>query len=313
MTWRAAWFAVLLLCLLVAILFVGLILIPEWLYPSLSAAQLRGVSSPQARIQLQQAQGQLANNARSSVLQVLAGLAVAGGAIATWRQVHISREGQITDRFTRAVDQLGNLNVDVRVGGLYALERIARDSAADRTAIQFLMGAFVRNHANWPVGAPDGPQQPTETIDERLPSLRARAPDVQVAMAVLGRRLPAPDERPLSLSRTDLRGLALNDARLNGATFHESNLAHAELINVRLDHADLTAADLRRASLESSHLTGANLSQADLRGANLSDAILEDTVLTGAQADTSTIWPTDFSAQRRRELGVIEVGDNSLA
>jgi uncharacterized protein YjbI with pentapeptide repeats len=58
---------------------------------------------------------------------------------------------------------------------------------------------------------------------------------------------------------------------------------------------------------------GANLSQADLRGANLSAAILEDTVLSGAQADTSTIWPTDFNAQRRRELGVIEVGDNSLA
>ncbi len=58
---------------------------------------------------------------------------------------------------------------------------------------------------------------------------------------------------------------------------------------------------------------GANLSQADLRGANLSDAILEDTVLTGAQADTSTIWPTDFNAQRRRELGVIEVGDNNPA
>jgi len=35
--------------------------------------------------------------------------------------------------------------------------------------------------------------------------------------------------------------------------------------------------------------------------------------LTGAQADTSTIWPTDFNAQRRRELGVIEVGDNNLA
>ena len=51
---------------------------------------------------------------------------------------------------------------------------------------------------------------------------------------------------------------------------------------------------------------GANLSQADLRGASLSDAILEDTVLTGAQADTSTIWPTDFNAQTRRELGIIE-------
>lgn len=47
----------------------------------------------------------------------------------------ISREGQITERFTKAVDQLGNPNIDVRIGGLYALERIARNLAADRNAI----------------------------------------------------------------------------------------------------------------------------------------------------------------------------------
>jgi Pentapeptide repeats (8 copies) len=315
MTRRTAWLGVLLLCLFLALLFVGLILIPEWLYPSLGTAQLRGVSSQQARVQLQQAQGQLANSVRSSVLQVLAGLAVVGGAIATWRQVHISREGQITERFTRAVDQLGNQNVDVRVGGLYALERIARDSVADRTAIQFLMGAFVRNHANWPISAPDSPQRPAEPVDDRLPSLRARAADVQVAMAILGRRLPSPDQRPLTLSRVDLRGLSLNGAHLNGAAFQQANLAHAELINVRLDNADLTAADLRQSCLIGSHLTRANLSRAnlgkaDLRGADLSGAILEDTVLTDAQADTSTIWPADFNVQRRRELGVIEADDN---
>jgi len=308
MTWRTAWWGVMLVSLLLATLFVGLILIPKWLYPSLSAVQLRGVSSPQARIQLQQAQGQLANNVRSSVLQVLAGLAVASGAIATWRQVRISREGQITDRFTRAVDQLGSQSVDVRVGGLYALERIAKDSVPDRTAIQFLMGAFVRNHAKWPVTAPDGQQEPTEPVDDRLASLRTRAPDVQVAMAVLGRRLPSPGQRTLTLPRVDLRGLSLKGAHLNGA----------ELTSAWLDNADLTATDLSQASLVGSHLIGANLSranlsQADLRGANLNDAILEDTVLTDAKADMSTIWPTNFNTQRRRELGVIEVGDKNPA
>jgi Pentapeptide repeats (8 copies) len=308
MTWRTAWLGVMLISLLLAILFVGLILIPKWLYPSLSAVQLRGVSSRQARIQLQQAQGQLANNVRSSLLQVLAGLAVASGAIATWRQVRISREGQITDRFTRAVDQLGSQSVDVRVGGLYALERIAKDSVPDRTAIQFLMGAFVRNHAKWPVTAPDGQQEPTEPVDDRLASLRTRAPDVQVAMAILGRRLPSPGQRTLTLTRVDLRGLSLKGAHLNGA----------ELTSAWLDNADLTATDLSQASMVGSHLIGANLSranlsQADLRGANLNDAILEDTVLTDAKADTSTIWPTNFNAQRRRELGVIEVGDKNPA
>jgi hypothetical protein len=50
------------------------------------------------------------------------------GAFFTWRQLQISREGQVTDRFTRAVDQLGHPEVDVRLGGIYALERIAKDS-----------------------------------------------------------------------------------------------------------------------------------------------------------------------------------------
>ena len=118
MSWRSAWIVVLMGSLLLGIAYVGVILIPGWLYPPLSTAQLRGVVSSQERIQLQQAQGQLANTARSSMLQVLAGLAVGAGAIAAWRQLQISREGQITERFTRAVDQLGNKNADVRVGGL---------------------------------------------------------------------------------------------------------------------------------------------------------------------------------------------------
>ena len=139
-------------CCLLAISLASIILIPTWLYPPLNAQDLHGISSPQVRIQLQQAQSQLANNARSTVLQLIAGVVVVAGAIATWRQVHISREGQITERFTRAVDQLGNQNVDVRVGGIYALERIAKDSPPDRSAIQFLLAAFIRNHANWPAG-----------------------------------------------------------------------------------------------------------------------------------------------------------------
>ena len=122
-------------------------MIPHLLYPPLSAAELHGIASAQLRIQLQQAQSQLTNDARSAVLQGLAGLIVVGGAIAAWWQAHISREGQITERFTKAVDQLSSTNLDVRIGGLYALERIARNSAADRNAILFLLGAFISTHS----------------------------------------------------------------------------------------------------------------------------------------------------------------------
>jgi hypothetical protein len=320
-TWREA----LLACCLLALLLTGVIFIPRLLYPPLSAGDLRGVSSAQARVELQQAQSQLANAVRSSVLQLIGGMVVIAGAIAAWRQVQVSREGQITDRFTRAVDQLGNQNVDVRVGGIYALERIARDSEPDRNAIQFLLGAFVRNHANWPTDTPDGPRHPTPAVDDHLPRLRVRTPDVQVAISVLGRRPRSRDERPVNLPRVDLRGVSLPGARLDRAQLPGSNLARAELNRVSLQRADLTAADLREASLEGSQLTsailagaylqGANLRRADMRyadirRANLADVIIDETVLTGAQADQTTIWPSDLDPERRRELGISEGGND---
>ena len=119
----------------------------------------------------------------------------------------MSREGQITERFSRAVNQLGSQNVDVRIGGSYALERIAKNSPDDRNAIQYLLGAFVHNNASWPVGAPDGPQHPTATVDEHLTWMSVRAPDIQAAVGILGRRPSSPDARVLYLSRVDLRGL----------------------------------------------------------------------------------------------------------
>ena len=50
------------------------------------------------------------------------------------------------------------------------------------------------------------------------------------------------------------------------------------------DHADLRNADLRKADLRR-----ANLQYADLRGANLTD-----TILTGAFANSKTLWPVGF-------------------
>jgi hypothetical protein len=140
---------------LAVVLLAGVIVGPRWLYPPLSAADLHGVLSAQTRIQLQQAQSQLASDARSSILQAFGGLLVVAGAVATWRQVHINREGQITDRFTRAIDQLGSENRDVRIGGIYALGRIAANSPDDRSTIQYVLGAFVRDEFS-----PDGGDPP---------------------------------------------------------------------------------------------------------------------------------------------------------
>jgi uncharacterized protein YjbI with pentapeptide repeats len=238
----------------------------------------------------------------------------------TLRALELTQQGQVAERYTKAIEQLGSENTDVRIGGIYALERLAKNSEDDRTTIQFQLGAFVRNHAKWP--ATKDQQHPTATVDEDLPLMQVRAPDIWAAMAVLSRRLPMKDEQPLYLSRVDLRGFQLDDARLTGVQMRHTNLARARLQEAQLDRSDLTEADLRRADLKGTQLTeatlssaylqGANLSHADLRGANMSDAILDNTMLTGARANDATIWPNGIDAERRRELGIIEIGQEGL-
>jgi len=51
------------------------------------------------------------------------------------RTLELSEQGQVTDRYTKAIEQLGSDKLDVRIGGIYALERVARDSARDHPTI----------------------------------------------------------------------------------------------------------------------------------------------------------------------------------
>src|ERR1700730_10769165 len=69
------------------------------------------------------------------------------------KTIQITNEGQITDRFTKAIDQLGatddkgNSRLELRLGGIYALERIARVSEKDHWPIMEVLTTYVRVHA----------------------------------------------------------------------------------------------------------------------------------------------------------------------
>ncbi|MEU3293826.1 hypothetical protein ABZ722_15850 [Streptomyces longwoodensis] len=110
------------------------------------------------------------NDVRTMLLQVVGGLVVLFGAYATWRQLRVSQdalratqEGYVTDRFSRAVDQLGSDKPDVRIGGLHALWRIAEQSARDREAIISIQAAYLRTHLPWPPAGPGAPACPSTT------------------------------------------------------------------------------------------------------------------------------------------------------
>jgi hypothetical protein len=131
------------------------------------------------------------NDVRGTLVQVLAGGLVATGLVFTAHTLDLNRSGQVTERFTRAVDQLGQREpgkLDVRLGGIYALERIARDSATDLPTVVEVLCAHVREYSPWPPRLPgQGHADLTSDQLRELPALQVRAPDLQAVLTVLGR------------------------------------------------------------------------------------------------------------------------------
>ena len=219
------------------------------------------------------------------------------------RQEHIER--QLNERFMRAVDQIGHPALDVRLGGIYSLERLAQESPEDHGPIVEILAAFVREHAPWPTRA--GASRTGNGAAGTDPRGRP-ATDVQAAVTILGRRTLAYDEdRTIGLAHTALAGASLTGAHFEGAVFSGANLEGADLFKANLHAADLEGANLRSAglllanlndtvlwganaegarlygaNLEGAALKGANLRSAGLTGANLKDAGLHSAVLTGA-------------------------------
>lgn len=310
--------------LLVACVFI----LPPLLVPS--APPVGDAIAPLDRLRLENERVKLRNEARATLLQAFGGAFFLVTALLTWRQIQVIREGQITDRFSRAIEHLGtNDKLEVRLGGIYALERIANDSSKEHGAIVEILVAYARRHAGRPAG-----RDPTSVADgaaELLP-LRVRAPDVQAAVTVLGRRrstgddasalhlaevdlrkatLPGANFQTANLAAADLRGsdlgrADLREADLGGADLGGAGLVGARLLGARLQHtgfwaADLTEADLRGADLEQADLRAAclvrsNLDRAVLKDANLGEARLQSAMLRGARLQGANLWGASLVA-----------------
>ena len=201
---------------------------------------------------------------RRTLAQILAGGGLLVGLYLGWRRVRAAEEGQITERFTKAIEQLGQEGDDkmaIRLGGISALERIAKDSEKDHGRIMEVLTAHLREKA---------PRQMeyTPQADDRPPT------DIQAILTVIGRR--------------ETTGKGRRNDRLN--------LSKTHLVGANLTEATLTGADLPWADLRQATLTGAKLNRADFFGteltwANLKETHLEEaTNLTAAQVQTAINW-----------------------
>jgi uncharacterized protein YjbI with pentapeptide repeats len=266
---------------------------------------------------------EIENESRGTLGQILSGVAVLTGLIFAWQQLgqtsdnlRVSEEGQITDRFSRAVDQLGSDQFTIRLGGIYALERIARDSPRDYGPVMEVLTAFARQES--PVG-PDAAATPAAGVPEVPLDVRAvfkvigRRSDAQIATEMeegdgcldltginaVGVDLSEDNLQNTCWDRSDLRGAEVNDANLSDSTFENAILLGTNLDGVEAHGASFVSANMFRANLSQSDLSNANLLAADLEGAllpgaNLTDANLQGTNLTSATMFGATLSGTNL-------------------
>ena len=239
-------------------------------------------------------------------MQAIAAIVLAVGGYFTYRNLRVTqerldvdRQEQITNRFTQAIHQLGAMkekepNLEVRLGGIYALERIAGDSPRDHWTIMEILTAYVRQNAGWTEPSPpeDVPSKHASHPDppEEPPPLRT---DIQAIMTVIRRRKWSndPPANGLDLHATDLRGAKIRAAHLEYANLRGAHLEGADLMFTRLNEANLYRADLEGATLMSGDLAGADLNYADLQWTRFLDANLWWASLRGAN-----LWKANLSS-----------------
>lgn len=281
---------------------------------------------------------------RRTLLAVIGASGAGVTLVYTHLRHQLDRDANATGRYTEAVQQLGNESMSIRLGGIYALARVARDSPGDRQTVTEVFAAFVRDGTRGAVTgvALDVVAALTELgkafsqrIGEHAQSVNLRTsnfadgnlesvrfPDgVDLSESDLSRTvLRAASMRGAILSNaqmidTDLQGARLRGCSLDGAAMAGANLQGAEMTWARLAGVDFRDSILRGVAMRGSDMQGANLTnvdlrEADLRGVDLRGAILTGAQLKGARMERSLLFGANIAASA---LATADLGDGAIA
>jgi Pentapeptide repeats (8 copies) len=284
--------------------------------------------SPVARLNLGKEQILLERdriNAQNGVYTVLLegiGLLLFSGLVsASWQylrrmdgQLQITNNRAITDRFSQAIAHLASDKVEIRLGGIYTLERLAQESPDDYWLTIEILTAFVREHSARVEAPPPRLEASSKIVDPIVPiasrrlSRSSRIPtDIQAVMTILNRRDSSKDlpDRIIELRESNLRNADLSGIELWGANLWKVNFRQAQLWQAKLAGASLGRANLSDASLWQADLEGAYLWKANLEGANLSEANLEQANLEGSNLKGANLQQTNLiNADLRKAVGL---------
>ncbi|MFF1713989.1 pentapeptide repeat-containing protein [Streptomyces sp. NPDC058268] len=240
---------------------------------------------------------------RTSIVQLCAVFGAGIALLFTAFNYRLTQRGQVTERFTKALERLGSTEMYVRIGGLLALEQIVQDAPSQAEHSMQVLKAFVRDRAKLGTVSRSGVPRSARIAEARraarsrggvasVPAASVRTrPDADVQQALTA--LTGPPTQPGGHPDDSIwewdggsehvdsgRKIDLGDLNLAGANFHR-----ADLCGVWLDGADLSGARMTRAYLQGASLEGANLTRAEMYRANCNGTRMDDADLTDAYID----------------------------
>ena len=218
------------------------------------------------------------------------------------KEAELAESRLTAERFSRAIEQIGSENIHVRLGGIYSLEQIAKDSPDDHWTVIEVLTAFIRENSPAEQRRLQRQTLAASYLSNQEGNLNENnglsivTTDIQAALTVIGRRRlmkedgTCNDKGKLELNNTNLSGANLYKANLNNA-----NLFGANLSGTSLNKANLSSANLFGANLRESYLIKANLSGTNLSGAKLLDANLNEVKLGGSNLSNADLSNADLS------------------
>ena len=226
------------------------------------------------------------------------------------QQAATAERGLLNERYQKGAEMLGSDVLSVRLGGIYALQRLAEDHPEQyHVQIMRLFCAFARNQTsdkNLPEDPNEKMSEEVEAIMETIAGRRQRHLSIErdsgywlhlhgvnvsgvwlIKANLSSTLMPLADRWSLEevmvtrtrtdLSGADLSGVILMDANLHRTDFSNSNLERSFLSDSDLSNARLTNSNLYGAFLDGANLSGANLTDADLSGADFRNTNLSGT------------------------------------
>jgi hypothetical protein len=252
-----------------------------WILPQMRVASEKTLT-PKERIELENATRSSLAQSFGTLSQTVGGIVLVIGVYFTWRNLIATEDKQITERFTKAIEQIGSDKPEVCMGGIYALERIASDSEKDHWIVMEVLCSFVKHRSSMDKNR--GNQQPISK-------------EIQAALTVIKRRKTSQDPKRKNL---DLSFSYLKGANLRGEGFKTFLLRREDFVSSNLQEADFTGSNLESSDFTGSNLVGACFSKANLNTAEFTRANLLQADFTNASTNATKF--TDANLKQAKGL-----------